>query len=153
MLPMTSPARRNSLSSRKLLWLLACGVYGTAMFVGTHMPLDLRGLTLHNNDKLLHFAGYLGLGFLIAWGLALRTGRRPRFWLAFVAVLLWACVDELTQPLVRRTADVYDWLADAAGCAAGMLAARTLARLFRSPAPRVTPTPDAVSAAMIEAPR
>uniref|UniRef100_A0A7C2K0X2 VanZ-like domain-containing protein n=1 Tax=Schlesneria paludicola TaxID=360056 RepID=A0A7C2K0X2_9PLAN len=136
---MTLTARRKSLSSRKLLWLFACGVYITAMFIGTHVPLDMRGLTRDNNDKLLHFAGYAGLGFLVATGLLLRTTRRGQFVWASLAILLWAWVDELTQPFVGRTADIYDWLADAAGCSVGMLVAWTLVRLFRAPPRRVVP--------------
>jgi len=40
-------------------------------------------------------------------------------------------MDEVTQPMVGRTADVYDWLADASGSGFGMLSAWGMARLLR----------------------
>ncbi|MDZ4687826.1 MAG: VanZ family protein [Planctomycetaceae bacterium] len=128
---MSAPAERQSPSPRTLIWMIACGVYVTAMFIGTHAPLKLEPITAPNGDKLLHLAGYAGLGFLLAWGLALRSSRPRWLWCAYAAILLWAGMDEVTQPMVGRTADVYDWLADASGSGFGMLSAWGMARLLR----------------------
>lgn len=111
----------NKLRTWPMIWWTACLVYLGAMFLGTHIPLKMEQLTAHNKDKLLHLAAYGGLGLLVSW----RVSRLPRwlrqFWLAWGAILLWACVDEITQPLVGRTLDVYDWIADAIGSAFGLV--------------------------------
>jgi VanZ family protein len=40
---------------------------------------------------------------------------------AWLAIVAFAIVDELTQLLVGRTAEVADWMADAAGAAVGLI--------------------------------
>jgi VanZ family protein len=135
---MTSSTERTTHRTGRALWIAACGLYTAAMFAGTHVPLKMTALHARHTDKLLHAAAYAGLGFLVGWGLCLHTRRRWTLVLAYAAILLWACVDELTQPFVGRTADVYDWLADAVGSTVGLLTAWALARWFRSPEQRAT---------------
>jgi VanZ family protein len=103
-------------------WRIACGVYLAVLFAATHIPLEMKGLSVHNNDKLLHFAAYGGLGALFGWQAGRASFWRRAAWLAWGAILCWAAVDELTQPWFHRTFDVYDWLADAGGSALGVIA-------------------------------
>ena len=95
-------------------------LYWLAILLGTHLPSGVVALPVAS-DKLQHVAAFLGLGFLLAWAGVLR--RRPSLALyggLFVLALAYGAVDELTQTLVPgRTADLRDWLADAAGAALG----------------------------------
>lgn len=104
------------------LWRLTFGLYLALLFAGTHLPLRLQRLAAHNHDKLLHFAGYGLLGALIGWQLGRGAPSRRQMLRVWAAILLWAGVDELTQPLVGRTLDVYDWIADGLGSAVGLMA-------------------------------
>ncbi len=100
-------------------------VYWLAMFVSTHMP---SGMIAHPRawDKLLHFAAYAGLTFLLAWPVVARLGSS----LATYAYLLmiaacYGAVDELAQiPIRGRRADIWDWVADMVGAVAGLVAYR-----------------------------
>ena len=49
--------------------------------------------------------------------------------LAWMGLLGLGALDELTQPLVRRSAGWDDFLANAAGAIVGLLLARTLLRM------------------------
>jgi VanZ family protein len=110
-------------------WLLA--------FAATHVPASNLPQTGVSNDKVQHFLAFSLLGFLITAALATL---RPWSWkLVLVAIAVAAAygvADELTQMLVGRTADVKDWLADAAGACAGSSFAGVLcalmARWFRA---------------------
>lgn len=114
------------------IWRAACGLYLACMFAGTHLPLKMEQITSHNNDKVLHLLGYGGLGLLIGARLA-RTASTPRRkWLAWPAILLWAAFDEITQPLVGRTMDLYDWFADGTGSAIGLSVGLIVFRTQRS---------------------
>ena len=83
-------------------------------------------------DKALHFAAYAVLAWLLAF-----AAHRSRLPLAVAVVLglLYGVTDEIHQMYVPgRSADLLDWVADAAGIAtATFLYARRLAR--RAPAP------------------
>jgi VanZ family protein len=111
-----------SLRSAPWGWRIACGVYLAVLFAATHIPLRMEGLSVYNNDKLLHLAAYGGLGALFGWQAGRSANWRRAAWLAWFAILVWAGLDELTQPWFHRTLDVYDWLADAAGSALGVVA-------------------------------
>lgn len=75
-------------------------------------PMNLEG-NLPGNDKLHHFLGFAALTFPLC-------ARNPRaaFWLVPVAVVLGGAI-ELIQPLVGRTAEWGDFVADGAGALAG----------------------------------
>jgi VanZ family protein len=72
-------------------------------------------------DTTLHVIGFTGLGILTIW----RVGAKYRVvpisavvtW--YVALLLYAAFDELTQPLTGRSCEWIDWVADAGGAAIG----------------------------------
>jgi hypothetical protein len=128
------------MSSRRIATVLLI-TYWIAMFVGTHIPIregELPELarTLAGVlplDKVVHFSGYFGLAFLLAWVLIGPAKPHPRTLaiILFVAVF-YAAMDEVTQDWVEtRTSDVLDWLADSAGATAGLVAYLVLNRHFR----------------------
>ena len=103
------------------VWLLAFA----AAFVLTHTPpSDQPSPVWWLNDKILHTIGYTILGFLTVWVIGqARVGDRWRTSaLSLAGLLVYAAFDEMTQPLVGRTCEFSDWLADAGGAAIGTLA-------------------------------
>jgi VanZ family protein len=106
---------------------VALVVYWAALCIGTHLPGGLIGTSLVS-DKTLHFFAYAGLGILLAATLPLLGIRDSRlYWTAFFVAVAYGAIDELGQmPIPGRTADVVDWLADAAGAVAGVTCYRLL---------------------------
>ena len=117
-------------------------VYGLILLIATHLPADnvefiVRaadyGLLELDPDKLLHMAAYGVLGLLaaLAYGGRWQTTLSAAIAL-FVLLTAWGMVDELTQPLFGRFADLSDWVFDiigsGLGLAAGFAAFRWLAR-------------------------
>jgi VanZ family protein len=95
-----------------------CVVAWVAAFTATHVPIDrvLHGIEFKPSDVLLHMAGYFGLTALLLVTLAVRSrSRLRRIATALIAVPAYGAFDELTQPLVGRTAALSDWLADIGG--------------------------------------
>ena len=102
---------------------LLAAAYAITLVLATHYPkLDQLLGRYGHADKLLHFVAYFLLAVFVAlavWG----AGRWSRRAVVAVAIALAAfgAVDEITQPLFGRTADVFDWVADCAGIAVGIL--------------------------------
>ena len=98
-------------------------LYWLVMFLASHVKLRDTVEVFHVRDKVLHFVAYAGLAFLAAAYLRFRKGGIG--WLDVVGVwtlaVSYGVLDEITQIPVGRTADPLDWLADAAGAAAGLL--------------------------------
>lgn len=96
-------------------------VYWLLLLVGTHLPwAPGPGIALLS-DKVLHFAGFVGLALLLAWMFSFRSVLTKTHAVIVVVICgLYGAMDELTQPLSGRTCDVNDWLADLAGAAAGV---------------------------------
>jgi VanZ family protein len=117
---MTSPPPRKPASAN--LWLALFAAYLLALFTGTHLPPEVGSLPGDQSDKLLHFAAYAGLAWLLGMAWESSTGRLNgrHLWFAWLAITGFAAVDEVTQLLVHRDADPLDWLADAAGAAVGL---------------------------------
>lgn len=106
--------------------------YWLFLFCATHFPkLELPGP--RQSDKFYHFVAYAVLGGL-AW-LVRTTWKSPaNAWsgvLIFGLIALYAAVDELTQPIMGRSGDPYDWAADVAGAAVGMAVAAFVLRRRR----------------------
>lgn len=76
------------------------------------------------NDKVYHAVGFLILGFLTVW--MRRRRRSADDWRVcgggLIGLLIYAVFDEVTQPLVGRSCEALDWLADALGAVVGTLA-------------------------------
>lgn len=125
------------------LWLhrrpwSALAVYWLTAFVVTHIPpLRLRNPDapprLIPLDKIVHFGGFLALSWLLMNLLSRRLGVAWSILLTVLICALYGAFDELTQPPFDRTADVWDWIADMAGCGAGLLAWAISARKSISP--------------------
>jgi VanZ family protein len=126
---------------RRLFWplfgLTAC--YSLLLVWATHHPKPENLLGPNPpSDKALHFMAYGVLGFLMAATLAASRhwSRRNAVVLA-VALALAAVIDESTQPLFGRAAEVLDWVFDLIGIAGGMafvtIADFVLARSPRQP--------------------
>ncbi len=117
---MTSPPPKKSATAR--LWLALFAGYLLALFTGTHLPPGVVSLPGDQSDKVLHFSAYAGLAWLLAMAWESSTGQLNgrHLWFAWLAIVSFAAIDEVTQLLVHRDADPLDWLADAAGAAVGL---------------------------------
>jgi VanZ family protein len=88
-------------------------------------PFPFLPAALLSQDKLLHAGAYAVLGALVATALrATRLGLARALALAAVVAALYGATDEWHQSFVPgRTADPFDWAADAIGAIAGASAA------------------------------
>jgi VanZ family protein len=97
--------------------------------MATHVPGDAVGRLLLlprfgdiQADKMNHLAAYAVLALLgVAAFLDRRSlaGREPLG--LFLGLVGWAFLDEITQPLFGRNADITDWIYDVLGLACGGL--------------------------------
>ena len=96
--------------------LAAAGAGLLVVLALTHVPGSAlpSWVTGTHIDKIQHFFAYGAIAFLF-----FTSFRRPPGWRTMAIVLalgaLIGAADELTQPLVQRTASPYDWAADVAG--------------------------------------
>ncbi|MFW6032606.1 MAG: murein biosynthesis integral membrane protein MurJ [Phycisphaeraceae bacterium] len=110
---------------RAARWTLA--VYWPALIVATHWPrisVDTGLPEVISVDKLAHGVAFAILTALLilARPLASRIGRARAALLAVAVALAYGVLEELTQPLVGRTLDPVDLLADLAGILGAYLA-------------------------------
>lgn len=105
---------------RTVLWL---GCLASA-FVATHVPPGHLHTEHWPNDLVLHGLGFFALGLVTVWRLTgdrHGVGRTVGRWLLLLGG--YAAMDEWTQPLVGRSCELADWLADVSGAALGLAAA------------------------------
>lgn len=98
-------------------------LWSAVILVLTSWPSPRIGIEVSGGDKIVHFAMYGILGFLVTRALAL-----PRKPVELLAVLAWitvfALLDEVHQHWIPgREASVADWTADLLGATAGLLLA------------------------------
>lgn len=105
------------------LWQAALAAYWATLLVATHVPRDFPGVPGNSVDKLVHMAAFAVLAGLLAMAWRCTVGRLNAAHLraAWLVVVVYAALDEATQPLVGRVGAWDDWLADAAGTAAGLV--------------------------------
>ncbi len=112
--PARPPIRRR-IPWRRLL-VAALVVYWGALVTGTHIPHPPRVTEADGFDKWMHLGAYLGLGVLLS---AVCVTRRPaslQLAIRIVVVIAVAgALDEITQPLVGRDCELWDWCADLVG--------------------------------------
>jgi VanZ family protein len=114
-----------SFFSWRRLAVLACTVYWGLLLTGTHLPRLPQPIVLSSGlDKICHFIGYAGLAFLLSavWRAWISRGRAIPLRGYLIVVCLaafYGAFDELTQPLVGRTCELGDWLADVSGAVFG----------------------------------
>jgi VanZ family protein len=92
-------------------------------FVSTRTSVHPPGPDIPLKDKLAHFVEYFVLGLLLFGGIGSTFSRSKiaTFLFLFAVGVSVAALDELLQSYVpERTMDVYDWVADAGGVAAGV---------------------------------
>lgn len=109
-------------------WLTAACFwsYLVLLTVATHVPhvnpayfATVGKVSPLQADKTLHLAAYGMLGVLagVAFAKGLTGAAVIRL---FVALACWGFIDESTQPLFGRSADVWDWCFDVTGLAIGL---------------------------------
>ena len=103
------------------VFLVGFFLYTLFLVVATHLPRVPAIVRGPGVDKWLHFSAYGGQTVL-AMGVLYFTNRLVLRNVVLLIVVLTAfgAVDELTQPMFHRQADLFDWLADCAGIAFGV---------------------------------
>jgi len=108
-----------------LLWIAAV-IWVTATVVWKLGPTPPQADSLPQADKVLHTLAYAVMVLLLALAADRRPGRGPgplpgsAVWLAVLAVAAGGAL-ELLQHLTGRDTELFDWVADAAGAAIGLL--------------------------------
>jgi len=111
---------------RRRYLVIACAIVWTAAFVVTHTPSEHLP-RLHAKDVTLHLIGYFIIASLFLVTLYARgTSRHRRAALVFLIMLTYGALDEITQPLVNRSAAFFDWVADGIGTIAAILVCELL---------------------------
>ena len=106
-------------------------IYLAIAFALTHTPPgDMGDIPDYLSDYVLHGIGYAMLGLLSVWVASThRRGLTPRILFAvYLAILIYAIIDERTQPWVGRSCELSDWLADGVGGLIGMVTGVLLIR-------------------------
>ncbi len=105
-------------------WLAAAIICTVSVLTLTHLPQDPTPKVLQDGpfhiDKIEHVFAYGTIGALSILALRRRRARLVMLVLAVLATV--ALLDEMTQPLVGRTASLWDYLADLTGVAVSSLA-------------------------------
>jgi VanZ family protein len=100
--------------------------YWATLLIGTHLPPKTPFLPseAHNLDKLYHLVAYALLAGLFAttWQLSAGTLNIAHLVWVWIAVVVWAAIDEITQIAFNRDCSFWDWTADAIGAAIALLA-------------------------------
>ena len=113
-------------------WLFLAVTFTAIVLLLTHIPKEAMPSRLQENsyDKLHHVVAYGGITFLFI--LSVKISSTPLlFYLLFFAILAIGIVDEVTQPLVNRTASLADIVANFIGIATVLLLSRVGKRRFQ----------------------
>lgn len=103
-------------------WLILAVTFTAIVLLLTHIPKEAMPPRLQENthDKLHHVIAYGAITFLFI--LSLKVSSTPFLLsLLFFAILAIGIVDEVTQPLVNRTASLADVVANFIGIATVLL--------------------------------
>ena len=116
------------MSSFRSLRVLPALLYTAAIFYGGVIDVGpLPDPRVIPADKLLHFAAFLGLEWLLE--LALLDVRQRRPLAVAIAALLGLGLEAVQAALPHRSAELLDLVADATGALAGGLLLSLLARV------------------------
>ncbi len=104
-----------------LVFFIGFILFSMVLLTATHLPRIPTIARGPGVDKWLHFSAY-GCQTILAMGVLYCTDRLVLKNVAFLIVLLttFGAVDELTQPMFHRQAELFDWLADCAGVLFGV---------------------------------
>lgn len=123
-------------------WGSLLAVYWVALFTLTHLPSNpVLTHVVTVKDKSAHTIAFGLLAALLAFVVCLvrrRFGIREAV-ACGVGLALYAGFDELTQPIVGRSCDIYDWAADLIGIAGGLTFIWTLVVVWRGRQDVATP--------------
>jgi VanZ family protein len=111
------------LRSRKHWYRPALPLYWILLFSATHYPKVPLPAPIPQTDKVVHFAAFGLLAFLL-WKCVESFDRQlsGRFvWIAWVVLGAYAALDEYLQQFVNRQTSLADWLADLAGISSVLL--------------------------------
>jgi len=117
----------------RLLAAATAGYAGVLLYATHHpRPQELLGGPMPA-DKLLHFLAYGLLALLVAVTLAAtRAWSRRAVLTAALLLAAFAAADEATQRWFGRDTDLWDWLFDCLGIAAGIAAGGLVRLLVRA---------------------
>lgn len=120
--PPTAPPRRGWLGP-----LLAS--YWLLIYTATHLPQAALPQT-SLGDKTEHFIAYALLaGIMLPWVMHRWPAARFPWLIVLLVSMAYGGIDEITQPIVNRYADLRDWLADSTGAAIGLGVSMTVIHL------------------------
>ena len=127
----SNPRRQRVLG---LVFFVGFVIFSMVLLTATHLPHIPTVARGPGVDKWLHFSAY-GCQTILAMGVLYCTDRLVLKNVAFLIVLLttFGAVDELTQPMFHRQAELFDWLADCAGVIFGMCSVWLFASPARTP--------------------
>ncbi len=124
------------MTMKKARYFIPAILFYLLIFILSSQDLNI-GLPGHGFDKVAHFFEFALQGFLLSLGFFNAFSFSPgvKSTLAFLTGLFMGLLDEFHQLFVpRRSSDIRDALADAAGIVAGILVYRYLAgRKKRAP--------------------
>jgi VanZ family protein len=103
-------------------WRFLLAGYWLTLFVLTHLPRVGPLSVAAKHDKLAHAAAYAVLAALLAtaWQIGAGLLSVSQLAWAWLALLVYAGLDEWTQSFVGRHASAWDWMADAIGAFLGL---------------------------------
>ncbi len=103
------------------VFFVGFGLFSMFLVTATHLPHIPTIARGPGVDKWLHFSAY-GCQTVLAMGALYFTDRLVLKYVASLIVVLttFGAVDELTQPMFHRQAELFDWLADCAGVLFGV---------------------------------
>jgi len=110
-------------------------IYWLILFIATTLPAE-RLPSVGFSDKINHFLAYFVLAVLVNLTLIYQRKSRFLFETAQIATIIiclfYGALDELHQLLVPgRSAETWDWVADALGTLTGVLIVYLLINRFR----------------------
>ena len=95
-------------------WLTFWIFYAVILVSATHFP-EVKLPDAPHSDKWIHSCAYFVLMSLwCAWSMTWKSPQRG-IMAGAVLMLLFGGIDELTQPLFNRHADIWDWCCDVVG--------------------------------------
>ena len=115
---------------RRISWFLTAA-YWALLCTLTHLPPEEIAKAPHFWDKAEHGLAYFLLSVLLGASLMFTFPERRSIPLWVLAIgLTYGALDEIFQPLVRRDAELLDWVADACGVWSAVVILWLLQRTF-----------------------
>jgi VanZ family protein len=112
------------LTQRQKITIAVLVPYWVVLIIVAHIPIPQIVYQSQVSDKCLHFLAYLILVFLLWFSISpdRKVNWRSRMaWLLLFVVAVYGGLDELLQPYVGRTCDLWDFVANAEGILAGLV--------------------------------